>query len=275
LNNRNPKEATIMKLLRLGLSPIVRRWKINLTHERAFELEKRLVLRIGRKDLGTGPLLNLKDGGEGGANPSKRTRKKIGEASAKWQSERSPLKKELSNLRRSKSISLSRKNESEKKKESRRNKLFLAKKISSGTLGICNVPECSEDKKHSTGYCDRHHLQIKQTGHIHERTRYEPNYIILKKRHAEIPFYNRQFEIKFTIMLDLSDVDKVKDEEGLYVKRIRSTGASGERLSSTGMKEGWIRKQILEYPPNTKIKFINGNIFDFRKENLTTKSSRR
>jgi hypothetical protein len=53
--------------------------KNNLTEEEAYELEKLYILMFGRKDLGTGILRNLSDGGEGptGYKPTPEQRKKI------------------------------------------------------------------------------------------------------------------------------------------------------------------------------------------------------
>jgi len=59
---------------------IVTIYKSNLAEEKAFELEKRLIARIGRIDLKKGPLCNLTDGGEGGSNPSKETRRLLSDA---------------------------------------------------------------------------------------------------------------------------------------------------------------------------------------------------
>jgi hypothetical protein len=53
---------------------------INLTEEQAFSNEKDFIAWYGRKDLGTGILRNMTDGGEGSSNPSKETRRKISEA---------------------------------------------------------------------------------------------------------------------------------------------------------------------------------------------------
>lgn len=51
-----------------------------IDEEHAFFLEECCISIFGRKDLGTGSLLNLTDGGEGTANPSSVTRGKIGAA---------------------------------------------------------------------------------------------------------------------------------------------------------------------------------------------------
>jgi hypothetical protein len=54
------------------------------TETEAFESERAFIKWFGRKDLGTGCLRNMTDGGEGYSNPSDATRKKLSEASLKW-----------------------------------------------------------------------------------------------------------------------------------------------------------------------------------------------
>ena len=49
----------------------------NMLEQDALEKEKKLIAEYGRKDKGTGILLNLTDGGEGLSNPSDSTRKKM------------------------------------------------------------------------------------------------------------------------------------------------------------------------------------------------------
>ena len=64
--------------------------KTNLTEEQSFNHERYMIFILGRKDLGTGILLNKSDGGEGasGCIPSEETRRK---RSAKMKGENNPL----------------------------------------------------------------------------------------------------------------------------------------------------------------------------------------
>jgi|TARA_B100000073_G_scaffold310992_1_gene283759 hypothetical protein len=55
--------------------------KQNLTEEEAFNHEKYMIAVLGRKDLGTGILRNMSDGGEGHSNPSPEARRKNAESS--------------------------------------------------------------------------------------------------------------------------------------------------------------------------------------------------
>ena len=54
--------------------------KENVTEEEAFVYEKEMILFYGRKDIGTGILMNWTDGGEGPSNPSPETRRRIKES---------------------------------------------------------------------------------------------------------------------------------------------------------------------------------------------------
>jgi len=84
-DKQNPfKTRVINKILKAGLEPIVliKRTCNYLTEKQALDLEMSMIPRIGRRNLGFGPLTNLTDGGEGhsGHLPSNKTRKKLSEA---------------------------------------------------------------------------------------------------------------------------------------------------------------------------------------------------
>lgn len=60
------KYNKIQSIRKTGAEPLVLKLKENLSEEEAWDYECSLVESIGRSVLGTGPLTNLKDGGEGG-----------------------------------------------------------------------------------------------------------------------------------------------------------------------------------------------------------------
>lgn len=68
--------------------------KQNLTEEEAFNHEKYMIAVLGRKDLGTGILRNMTDGGEGPSNPSPEARRKNSERNRKaYEEGTNPLSK--------------------------------------------------------------------------------------------------------------------------------------------------------------------------------------
>ena len=62
--------------------------KENLSEKEAFTYEKEMIKFYGRKDLGTGILMNWTDGGEGTSNPSQETRRRMMESKADYYKER-------------------------------------------------------------------------------------------------------------------------------------------------------------------------------------------
>lgn len=65
LKSNHPFKNRIKWLKKQNKSPIVSLLYINLSEEKSFKLERKIIKKIGRKDLGKGPLLNLTDGGQG------------------------------------------------------------------------------------------------------------------------------------------------------------------------------------------------------------------
>ncbi len=65
LNDEAYFHRKLRKLIRQGFDPQPIRLQTNLTEEEAFELEKFLIEQFGRKNLETGTLYNLTDGGDG------------------------------------------------------------------------------------------------------------------------------------------------------------------------------------------------------------------
>ena len=75
------KKYKINKILIGGFEPKMIKMYENLEYEFAIKLEIELILKIGRDDLGKGPLVNLTDGGEGTLNMSQIIKDKISEKS--------------------------------------------------------------------------------------------------------------------------------------------------------------------------------------------------
>jgi len=63
-----PKNNVIRNILDEGLEPVIIKYMENMEESDAFLLERDMITKIGRKDLYTGPLRNLSDGGEGNGN---------------------------------------------------------------------------------------------------------------------------------------------------------------------------------------------------------------
>jgi hypothetical protein len=79
-NSGNPHLKAIAKQARGKLPVIIIR--DGLTADEAFAIEVAFIAAIGRADLGTGPLVNLTDGGDGTSNLTEETRRRIAVATA-------------------------------------------------------------------------------------------------------------------------------------------------------------------------------------------------
>ena len=107
--------------------------KTNLMESEALDLEKFLIAKYGRKDLGTGILINMTDGGEGISNPSAITRKKLSDAkrneSIETKKKRSiAAKNRIRNpMDAETKQKISEKNTGKKRSESTKNKMASAK----------------------------------------------------------------------------------------------------------------------------------------------------
>jgi group I intron endonuclease len=80
------KVNTIKKIKKMGKDPIVEIFKDNISEEESFLLEKMLIEKYGRKDIKTGILTNLTEGGEGpsGKKHSEETKRKLSIIRKDW-----------------------------------------------------------------------------------------------------------------------------------------------------------------------------------------------
>lgn len=91
-DHRNHRVHLVKKIYQVtGQIPKVVRIS-NLQESEAFDLEKKLIKVIGRRDLGLGPLVNFTDGGEGasGCIRSEETKKRISDSHADFSGEKHP-----------------------------------------------------------------------------------------------------------------------------------------------------------------------------------------
>ena len=73
----------------------------------------------------------------------------------------------------------------------------------------CSVEGCNNKHK-AKGYCGKHYYQFKKYGDVLERTRYDPNEIILYDEYAEIVIYSKDCKEVARAIIDIEDIDKVK-----------------------------------------------------------------
>jgi len=76
----------------------------------------------------------------------------------------------------------------------------------------CNVEGC--DRKHNAkGLCMKHYYQIYHFGRILKRTKFEPNEIFIKNDIAEIVLYDKANKEKARAIVDIKDIEKVKNHK--------------------------------------------------------------
>lgn len=134
-HSTNHRINRIRGILIDDMEPIILRLYENLSHEDACSKEIELIATIGRKDLDSGPLLNLTNGGEGSAGRvySDETRRKISESHADFSGEKHPswgMKRSKETRKRIGAASKGRTHSEETKKKIAKNtkKALAAKK---------------------------------------------------------------------------------------------------------------------------------------------------
>lgn len=121
-----------------------------------------------------------------------------------------------------------------------------------------NCVICGRPTGHSDGYCSKHFDQIKQYGTPLEdspRREEDPNEIRIREGYAEIVLYNFLFEEEGEVLIDLEDVDLVKD-----------LAWKGKKGCIVGNNKILLPNLLLN--TDEKVEYINGNYKDCRKENL-------
>lgn len=123
-------------------------------------------------------------------------------------------------------------------------------------MKTCKVEGCNCKVK-AKGYCSKHYTQLLRYGEI-TRTRFDPNEIIEYEDHAEIILYNKQCEEIARALIDLEDVDKVKEYKWhISHGYVRSTTANM-----------FLHRLVMDCPEEMVIDHINHDTLDNRKSNL-------
>lgn len=77
-NSSNKHKSRILeKIIRFGLTVTAKKYKENLTEDESLIIEQELINKIGRKDLGNGPLSNLTNGGDGTPGATEKKNKSV------------------------------------------------------------------------------------------------------------------------------------------------------------------------------------------------------
>lgn len=128
-------------------------------------------------------------------------------------------------------------------------------------LKQCKVEGC-ENNARAKGYCQRHYGQIYLTGNLLDnnpkRTVFDKNEIVINKNLncAEVIIYNNKGYEKCRALIDIEDIDKVKDIKW-----------SGDKYIYSG--DYRLHRYIMNCTDdNLVVDHINRNSLDNRKENL-------
>lgn len=124
-------------------------------------------------------------------------------------------------------------------------------------MKTCKVEGCN-CKHYCKGYCKKHYVQMQRHGKILKTNR-EANEILIYDGYAEIILYDKSVNEKCRTLVDLDDIDRVKqyrwylDDRG-YV--------------SCGVIRNKLHRFIMNCPGDKVIDHINHNKLDNRKSNL-------
>ena len=126
-------------------------------------------------------------------------------------------------------------------------------------MKACKV--CGREEVHCKGMCQKHYKQYKKYGYCldsNPRTRNDKNEIVLHQNYAEIILYNKYNEEIDRALIDLDDVDRIKDYK--WSKTVQGYATSSDKVL--------LHRFIMNCPKDKVIDHINHKTLDNRKSNL-------
>ena len=125
-------------------------------------------------------------------------------------------------------------------------------------MKTCKVNGCN-NKHYCKGYCKKHYVQIQRHGKILDRTSKDKNEIVLYEDYAEIILYNKNQDEVGRALIDIEDVEKVKNYK--WYKNCRG-------YVSCGTPKKLLHRLIMDAPKGKSVDHINHDRLDNRKCNL-------
>lgn len=121
----------------------------------------------------------------------------------------------------------------------------------------CSVcgKECKQLRR---GMCAKHYYHFMKYGEC-KRTRFDPNEIVEYDDYAEMILYDRQGKEKARALIDLEDIDKVKNTKWCLLSKIGYVCDSDKN---------YLHRLVMDCPDNKVVDHINHNKLDNRKSNL-------
>lgn len=125
--------------------------------------------------------------------------------------------------------------------------------------GVINSDVCGKTGKYHMDLCSRHRHQMDIHGKILEITPRTPNKIVVNSDYAEMILLNRKYEEISRAIIDIEDIDKVKQYKWTMSK---------QRYVVSGAPDVMLHRLIMNCPDELVVDHINHNTLDNRKVNL-------
>ncbi|WP_297419141.1 HNH endonuclease [Clostridium sp.] len=135
---------------------------------------------------------------------------------------------------------------------------------------FCGISEKEKkiiyNKNSKKYFCNKHYLQLLQTGELKERTRFDKNEIVILDNYAEIILYNRKNKEVGRAIIDVNNIDIIKNYKWLL------RGDKGYNYVGTTTKQKGkilrLHRLLLNAKDNELVDHINHNTLDNRLKNL-------